>query len=342
MEFVNRFLGHRPYVVIAAIVLAMGWAFWKTHDYIQNTVRPAEQAARMARLESRIAEADADFKRKKFAAALIGYRVLLTARAEELSPAQKGSLQYRAGLSHLGLADQESEKDHLAKALEAFQTALEFQQAAGDGAGQADSHMRIGRVHARLGEAARDPARMDLALAAFRKGLQSLGAESDPARYGTLHVLIGNVLRDRFASGAGQKDELMNPALAAYGEAERATTLGNEPLVLAFARKERAAAYLRLAEGVFVRTHTRNALADVTRVFEAVTETAHPRDFGNAQRLMGDIYRKMSLDVRVDTGQAWRDRQVRTDWEQSAERAYALASRFGAGPPASQSNGAAK
>lgn len=242
----------------------------------------------------------------------------------------------------MGLAQRKDERENLTRAIEAFTAALRFRLLPSDPSGYAESQMRLGQFHARLAQAAEDPAQLALATEAYREAAKVRTRESDPRGYAALQILIGNVLRDSFVSGPGQKDERMDPALGDYQEALRVATPERLPEAFGQTHAERALAYLKLSDGVFKRTHTRNALADIDEALLVFTKKEFPREFDRTQKLLGDIYMKMYSEVTVDTGTRWRDSQMRYQWQESAKRAYEVAAQFGASRFDPSQNGAGK
>lgn len=329
MGLVVRFLNRRPLAVCILILIGAGWGFWATHDFVVNGLQPRERAALQARIAAQIGEADSKLRRRQYNPALSTYRFMLSAHDAHLGSREKGRLQHQIGLCLMGLARNKDTQENLRRAGEAFAAAISLRPLDGDPQGYAESQIRLGQVHARLAQDTEDQDRFGQAIAAYREALKVRTAAADPAGYAGLQILIGNALRDAFVSGPGQKDERMAPALAAYAEALRAAAPGRHPETAGQVYLERAQAYLKLADGVFKRTHTRLAVADADLALELFPKRDHPREFGRAQKLLGDVYMKMYHEVTVDTGTAWQDSQTRYRWQESAKRAYELAAQFG-------------
>lgn len=330
MAFAIRFLNRQPLAVSALIVLAAAWAFQETHDFVVNTVQPRQQAALRARVEAQIAEADTNFKRRKYPAALSTYRYVLAAHTDQLSGSEQGTLHHRIGLSFKGLADRAEEKENLTRAIAAFREALAFRAAADDPQGYGETQGELGLTQARLALTTNDSQLFDAAIAAFGEAIKVRAPDQDPKGFAALQIHIGNAHRERFAAGEKQNDAQMNPALTAYDRAESISREQEDMEIYARANLERAQAHLKLAEGIFKRTNTRAALTALDLALEVLTSDSFPREYGRAQRVLGDVYMKMYKDVPVQADTAWRASQQRSEWQQSALRAYELASQFGA------------
>jgi tetratricopeptide (TPR) repeat protein len=330
MNLVVRLLNRHPVAVSVLILIGAAGGFWAARDFVLHTLQPRQHAARQAKLAAEIGEADAKFRHRQYDPALHSYRFVLDAHAGQLTEREKGRLHHQVGLCLMGLAERKNEKENLTRAIEALAEAIRRRPLAGDPAGYAESQFQLGRAYDALARVAGEPLRYERAIAAYGEALKVRTLEADPPGYAALQILIGNAHRDRFVSGRGQKDEQMSPALSAYAEALRVTSPNEHPETFARTHIERGRAYLKLAEGLFKRTHTRNALADFEQALEVFTVKTHPRDFGRAQKLLGDTYMKMYDEVEVDTGTRAQDSLVRYSWRESAKRAYELAAQFGA------------
>ena len=330
MGFAIRFLNRQPVAVSLLILLVTAWGFRATHEFVVNVLQPRQLAARRAQVEAQIFDADTNYRRKKLSAALGTYRYVLTAHGALLSPREQGSLHHRIGMSWKDLSERTEEQENLTRAIGAFREALAFRALSSDPEGYGETQGQLGLVQARLALATGNAAMFSEAIAAFGEAIKVRAPETDPMGFAALQIQIGNAHRERFESGEKQEDSRMNPALAAYDTAEGIARQLEDMETYARVNLERAQAHLKLAEGIFKRTNTRAAMADLDRAIEVFTRNNFPREYGRAQRVLGDVYMKMYKEVPVNTGTAWRDSQQRTQWQQSALRAYEMAAQFGA------------
>lgn len=330
MNVVTRFLNKNPWPVVVVILACFVAGLVYTTDYVLNTVQPRQRAAFQAKVAAEIDEGDAKFERRRYDSALKVYRFVLAAYEDEIDSEVAGRLHHRIGECRLHMAKRKNEKENLAKSIAAFAKSLELRSLETAPEAYAETQTALGKAHYASGKSSGNPQETDAAIAAYGKALAVHTREAAPLRYAALQNLIGNAYRESFQPGRGQDDSKMEPAFAAYREALKFFRAKEHPQAYGQAHVDTGLAHMMLAQGNFPRTNTRKALAEYEDALTVFTKAKAPRDFGRTQRHVGDAYTLLWRNASERSGRRSREWRQRFRFQREAERAYELASRFGA------------